>query len=160
MVYFKMKDLFIWRRQWVGDVQPQVNYTRPIFVQEQFYSFFLIPIQDGGVKIPPTSFSFAISTNVQVSPQNVLTYSCNLLSHWSKISRPYLTSFPNNWPKAGNTPQKSCFFLFKSLRNCSDDSSSVRNTRVTKLWSHNYVYNIISIMEISYDVINFQKTIF
>ena len=136
MVYFKMKDLFIWRRQWVGDVQPQVNYTRP------------------------TSFSFAISTNVQVSPQNVLTYSCNLLSHWSKISRPYLTSFPNNWPKAGNTPQKSCFFLVKSLRNCSDDSSSVRNTRVTKLWSHNYVYNIISIMEISYDVINLQKTIF
>ena len=35
------------------------------------------PIQDGGAKRPPTSFSPVTSTNVEISPQNLLTFSFN-----------------------------------------------------------------------------------
>ena len=35
----------------------------------------------GGKKAPPTSFSPATSTNVEISPQNFLTFSFNPFSH-------------------------------------------------------------------------------
>ena len=35
----------------------------------------------GGKKAPPTSFSPATSTNVEISPQNFMTFSFNPFSH-------------------------------------------------------------------------------
>ena len=43
-----------------------------------FHAYFFKPIQDGeGPKRPPTSFSPATSTNVEISPHNFLTFSFN-----------------------------------------------------------------------------------
>ena len=43
----------------------------------QIYWSCFNPIQDGGAKGPSTSFSPITSTNVGISPQNVLTFSFN-----------------------------------------------------------------------------------
>ena len=56
------------------------------------------------------------------------------------------------------------FFLVKSPLNWGYGNFSHRNTRVTKLWSHDHIYNIIwitredfvvDVMDKSYDVITF-----
>ena len=51
----------------------------PINLLHIFRTNFLNPIQDGGSKktSPPTSFSPVISTNAEISPQTLLTFSFN-----------------------------------------------------------------------------------
>ena len=58
----------------------------------------------------PTSFFPVTSTNVGISPQNFLTFNFNHLSHWCKISRPYLVPVPNHWSWTKTTPQKKWYF--------------------------------------------------
>ena len=59
-----------------------------------------------GAKRTLTSFSLVFSVNVEIIPQNFLT----LLTHWCKISRPYLVPVPNYWTWTKTTPQKSVCF--------------------------------------------------
>ena len=100
----------------------------------------------GGAKRPPTSFSLGIS------PQNFQSL------------RLYLVPVINCWNWTKTTPQKTCFFQIKSLQNWGYNNFSHRNDRVTKLWSHNHIYNMIwvtwwnfvsDVIDINYDVINF-----
>ena len=75
----------------------------------------LNPIQDGGQKDPPTSFSPATSTNIGFGPQNFLTFSCNPFA--TPVENFKLV--PNTSPKLLNLnqdhPSKKAIFLVKSL---------------------------------------------
>ena len=112
-----------------------------------------------GKKPPPsTSFSPATSTNVGISPQNFchtrVKFQVHNLCHSQVIgleARPLL---------------KKMVFLDKSLWNRGYGNFSRGNFRVTKLWSHNHIYNIIwvalsqynftsDVMDRNYDVITF-----
>ena len=62
-----------------------------------------------GQKRPATSFSPVTSTNVRISPWNILTFSFNLLPHWCKVSRPYLVPVPNYWTWTMSTQEKIGF---------------------------------------------------
>ena len=64
----------------------------------------------GGQKDPPTSFSPVISTNVGISPKNVLTFSFNPLPHWCKIPSLYLVPVPNHWTWTKTTPRRKRLF--------------------------------------------------
>ena len=98
---------------------------------------------DRGKKATTTSFSLVKSTNVGISLQNILTFDFNpfaiLLSNFKSI--------PSTSPKLLNLNQdhrsKYVVFLFKFLSNGGYDNFSHRNSRVTKLWSHDNIYNII-----------------
>ena len=68
-------------------------------------------IQDGGgQKDPSTSFSPVTSTNVEISPQNFLTFNFNPFVTLVLISMPYLVPVPNYWTWTKTKPQKSVFF--------------------------------------------------
>ena len=73
----------------------------------------------GGRKKPPTSFSPATSANVGITPQNFLT---------KFEPMPLLVKG---------------VFLVKSLRNWGYDNFSHIHATITKLWSHDHIYNII-----------------
>ena len=47
---------------------------------KDMFVYILNPIQDGGQKGPPTSFSPVTSTNVRISPQNFFTFELTLLT--------------------------------------------------------------------------------
>ena len=117
-------------------------------------------IKNGGAKKVPTNFSPAISRNVEICRENCLTLSfvLTLFPHWCKISGLYLVSVPSYWAWVKTFPQKKCF----SGQIWGYDNFYPENTRVTKLWSHDY--NIIrftrkkfvgDIMDRKYDVITF-----
>ena len=69
----------------------------------------------------------------------------------------------NYWTWTKTTPQKA-IFLVKFLQNWGYDNFSYTNARVTKLWSHDHIHNIIWVMwqnfvsdviDRMYDVITF-----
>ena len=103
----------------------------------------------GDKKGLPTSFSFLISTNVEISPKNFLTFSFNpfatLVQNFKAISSPSPKLLNLN---QGN-PSKKLVFLVKSLQNWGYENFSHRNATTTKLWSHAHNYSI------TYDAINF-----
>ena len=86
----------------------------PGFRQKFFQSFkkrFTFQSHSGWRhKKPPTSFSHATSTNVEISPKTFWLLILTLLPLWCKMSRPYLVSVPNYWVWTKGTPQKSWFF--------------------------------------------------
>ena len=57
----------------------------------------------------------------------------------------YLVPVPNYWTWAKTTPQKKWFFWSNSYK-IEVMITSVRQIRVTKLWSYDHIYNIIWIM--------------
>ena len=103
------------------------------------------PIQDrGGAKRPPPiSFSPVTSTNVGFGPQNFMTFSFNLFAtpvqNFKFIPSPKLLNFNQD-----HASQKAIFPV-KSLWNWGYDNFSHRKATVTKLWSHDHIYNIICI---------------
>ena len=50
---------------------------------------------EGAKKLTPTSFPPLTSSNVEIIPRKVLTFSFNPLPHSCKILRPYLMEVPN-----------------------------------------------------------------
>ena len=90
-------------------------------------------------KSPPTSFSPVTSTNVRISHQDFLSFSFTLLTDWCKISSLYLLPVADYWTWTKTTLQKK-----------------PENARVTKLWSHDHIHNIIWVMWQNFvgDVIN------
>ena len=115
------------------------------------------------IPLPPTSFSPVASTNVGISSQIFWLLFLALLAHWRKISSLYLVPVPNYWTSIKTTPQKMRF-IWSNLYKIEVVITSLidRNARITKLWSHEQIYNIIWIMwwnfvgdviERNYDVI-------
>ena len=82
-------------------------------------------MERGGGKKAPTSFSPVTSTNVGFGPQNVLTFSFN----------PFATLVENLKFVPSASP--------KLLNLNEDHPSKKRYATVTKLWSHDHIYNII-----------------
>ena len=112
-----------------------------------------------------TLFSFfsVTSTNVGISSKTFTVLVLNLLSHCCKISRLYLVSVRNYWTWTKATPQESLFSSQIFIK-WGYDNFSHTNARVTKLWSHEQIYNIIwftwknflyEVIDINYDVIIF-----
>ena len=101
---------------------------------------------EGGQKGPATSFSSVTSTNVGISPQNFLTFSFNPFDRlvWN------FKFVPSTSPKLLNLnqdhPWKKRFFWPNPYKNWGCDNFSYTNPRVTKLWSHDYIHNIIWVM--------------
>ena len=105
-------------------------------------SISIKPIRDGGGETPaPYQFSSVTSRNVGISAENFLTFIFNpfatlvwnFMPHLCEISSLYLVPDPNYWTLTKTTPQKSDFsgqILIKL---------SLWYTRVTKLWSHDYI---------------------
>ena len=91
-----------------------------------------------------------LSTLVRIRwGQNSLSYqffppvtfkNITLLSHWCKISRPYVVPIPNYLTWTKHTPPKNIFFPAQTL--VSYDNFFHRNARVTKFRSHDHIYNI------------------
>ena len=73
-------------------------------------------IQDGvGQKVPsPYQFFPCNFYKRRISPQNLLTFSFDLLTDWCEISGLYLVPVPNYWTWAKTTAQKRTVFLVKS----------------------------------------------
>ena len=77
------------------------------------------PVQDGGAgggkKAPPTSFSPVTSTNVEIRPQNFLTFSFNpfdrLVLNFNFVS----SASPKLLNLNQDLPSKKAVFLVKSL---------------------------------------------
>ena len=96
----------------------------------------------GQAKSPPTSFSPVTSTNVGFGPKNFLTFSFNPFATLVQN----LNFVPTACPKLLNLNQdhtsKKAIFLVKSLKNWGCDNFYHRNATVTKLWSHDHIYNI------------------
>ena len=94
-------------------------------------------------RMPPYGFSPITSTNIIISLQNFLTFTFDPFATlvWN------FKAIPSTSPKLlslnQDHPSKKVFFLVKSLQNSSYDNFSHRNAKVTKLWSHNHIYNII-----------------
>ena len=103
---------------------------------------------------PPTSFS--TSTNVGFGPQNFLNFSFNLFATLVQN----IKIVPSASPKLLNLNQDHPFtkavFLVKPLLNWGYDNFPYTNVRVTKLWSHGHIDNIIRVMWQNFvgDVIN------
>ena len=92
---------------------------------------------------PPSSFFPVTSTNVRISLKNWLLV-LTLLLHWCKISRPYLVQVPNYWAWTKTTSQKTWFFWSNSYKiEVMITYFSHRKARVTKLWSHDHIYDRI-----------------
>ena len=72
------------------------------------------------------------------------------MPHWCKISSSYLVPVPSYWTWTKTTSQKKVFFLVKSLWNWDYDNFSHRNAGVTKLSSHDFIYNIIWVNDCRY----------
>ena len=93
---------------------------------------FFNPIQDGGgPKRPSTSFFPVNATNVGIIPKTFLTFS------------PYLVSIPNYWTWTQITPEKNWLFCSNPYKILRLLYFFHRNVRVTKLWSHDHIYNLI-----------------
>ena len=87
----------------------------------------------GDKKAPPTSFSPVTSTNVGFGRQNFLTFSFN---PFSTLVQNFKFA-PSASPKLLNLNQDH------PSKKRGYDNFSYRNARVTKLWSHDHIYNII-----------------
>ena len=128
------------------EIEQLSNFFRLSATIFYFVFFSVNSIQDGGEgwgeKTPSTSFSPVTSTNIGTSPPKFLLLVLTLLPHWCEISGLYLVPVPNysTWTKT--TSQKKGFFWL----NCYTIEVIItchRNARVTKLWSHDYIYSII-----------------
>ena len=90
-----------------------------------------------------TSFFPVNSTNVRISPQNFMTFN---FSPFATLVQNF-KFVPSASPKLLNLNQdhrsKKAVFLVKSLQNWGCDNFSLRNATVTKLWSHENIFNII-----------------
>ena len=97
------------------------------------------PIQDpgvgGGQKGPPTSFVPVTSINVGIVPQNFLTFSFN---PFATLVQNFMF-VPSASPKLLNLNQGNRLFWSNPYK----INFSPTNARVTKLWSHEHIYNII-----------------
>ena len=102
-------------------------------------------IQDGegeGMEGSPTSLSPVTSTNVGLVHKTLWLLVSTLLPHWSKISWSYLVPVPNYWTWTKITPLKKQFFWSNPYKIEVMINFSYRNARVTKIWSHDHIYNI------------------
>ena len=111
-----------------------------------YFNWILNPFQGGGgvggQKGPPYQFSPVTSTNVRISPQNFLTFSFNAFGRLVQN----LKFIPSASPKLFNLnldDSSKAVFLIKSLYNWGYDNFFCTNARVTKLWSHDSIHNII-----------------
>ena len=89
-------------------------------------------------KSPPTSFSPVTSANVGIRPQNFLTFIFNpfatLVSDFKFVPSASLKLLKLNQDHLSNP-----------YKNWDCDNFSHRNAIVTKLWSHDYINNIIGV---------------
>ena len=92
-------------------------------------------------KGPPTSLFPATSTSVGINQKNFFTISFNSFVTLVKSFKTKSSSNPKLLNLKPAHPSKKNFFLVKSLWNCCYDNFSHRNARVTKLWSHDYIYS-------------------
>ena len=88
-----------------------------------------------GQKDPPTSFSTVTSTNVRFGPQNFLTFSSNSFATLVQNFKFVPTANPKLLNLNQDHPPKKANFLVKSRY---DNFATV-----TKLCSHDHVYNMI-----------------
>ena len=111
---------------------PSWTFNRVLDVSHLFF-IDANPIQDS----PETS------TNLGISLKNFLTFS---FSPFATLVWNFKFS-PSASPKLFNLnqdhPSKKVGFFVKSLSNWGCDNFCHRNARVTKLWSHEPIYNII-----------------
>ena len=66
--------------------------------------------------LPSSSFSPVSSTNGGLASKTSWLLVLTVLSHWRKISRPYLVPVPNYWTPTNSTPQKHGFFWSNSYK--------------------------------------------
>ena len=92
------------------------------------------------------SFSAVTSTNVGISSKIFLTFSFNpfatLVGNFKFMPSANSKLLNSNQDR----PSKKAVFLVKSLWNWGYDNFSLRNARVTKILSHDHIYNIIRII--------------
>ena len=93
----------------------------------------------------PYRFSPATSTNVGISSQNFLTFSFNPFATLVGNFKFMLSANSKLLNSNQDHPSKKAVFLVKSLWNSGYDNFSLRNARVTKISSHDDIYNIIRI---------------
>ena len=89
---------------------------------------------------------------LKLTPKPFWLLVLTLLSHWHKISKLYLVPVPNCWTWIMTIFQKSWFFWsnpYKIDQLCYVNFSH-KNARVTKLWSHDSIYNIIWVTKFFY----------
>ena len=101
-----------------------------------------ISIQDSFLPPPPTSFSPVTSTNVGFGPKNFLTYSFNPFA----ILAQNFKFLPSASPKLLNLnqdhPSKKRSFWSNPYK-IGVMITFLIEILVTKLWSHDHIYNII-----------------
>ena len=106
----------------------------------------LNPIQDGegerGWVHKDTPYQFFPCDFYKLAPKTFWLLALILLLHWCKISRLYLVPVQNYWTRIKTIPQQKLLFLIKSPHNWGYKNFSQRNAKVTKLWSHDHIYNI------------------
>ena len=94
-------------------------------------------------KVPsPHTHTNTHTTHTKFAPVTLWLLVSTFLPHVCKISRSYLLPVPNHLIWTKSTPQKMVFMV-KFLWNWGYHNFFHRNARVTKLWSHDQIYNII-----------------
>ena len=127
-------------------------------------SLLFNPFQDRGSKRSPTSFSHVTSTNVGFSVQNIPTFNFNPFVTLVENFKVVASASPKWLNLNQDHPSKKQFFWSNPYQIEVMIIFSHRNATVTKLWSHNHIYNInwitwwksvVDTMHKNYDVLNF-----
>ena len=116
------------------------------FRNTDFYISVDVPLtlfRMGWQKEPPTSFSPLPSRNIGISLKNFLTFSFNSFATLVKKFKTIPSASPKLLSLDQDQASKKVVFLVKSLQNWGYDTFSRRNARVTKVWWHGHINNII-----------------
>ena len=134
---------------------------------KELLTLFMVVVVVGANRPHPLPlFFFATSTNVGISPQNFLTFSFNPFTTLVWNFRTITSVSPKLLNLNLDHPSKKWFFWSNPYKIEVKNNFSHRTARVTKLWSHDHIYNIIwvtgsnyvdDVIGRNYDVITFNS---
>ena len=97
-------------------------------------------------KVLPASFSPVTSTNIGISPKNILNFSFTPFDRLVQNFKFVPSASRKLFNLSQDHPSKKAVFLDKSLQSWGYDNLPSTNARATKLWSHDHIHNILWFM--------------